>query len=153
MKKNSGNTTKVTDRAFNAAQICAILKACENLRVKALVLARGDLSVEFFPDSSSETSSKSKLEPQSQLPLLANQNPEEVVPSGKEIPSSPHGALFTPVDRALVQELERAQLLIDDPADFENLMIEENIERGRFEENNGTRRTEDRGSERDILPG
>ncbi len=103
VKEDNKKTNKGT---FNSSDLALIMNSCREAGVSKFTF--GDLVIEF-----QGVSSERKLEPQA--------DPQASQPSIEE-------PLITPVDLAAMEELERSNLLIENPSSFEDQMIKEDLE-------------------------
>lgn len=96
--------------------VCAIIDACARSKVKLFTI--GDLRVEFFGTEAPVWGEN--LGVQATARLSAD---ESYVGTGTEIPNTK----ISQVDRNLLDEARRSQLLVNDPVSFEQEMIDEQM--------------------------
>lgn len=109
--------------AFPLDKLPAILEACQKSGVA--VLKFGDLEVSFHPLPAA--------------PLFADTlgaTSQVALPDPYRFPASPASeqTRIEPVDPELLEDMRRAQLMIDDPMAFEQEMVDEHLRRGSVDE-------------------
>jgi len=98
--------------------ICGIIKACNSANVSSLKL--GQLEITFQPKVV-PTCAESTVPTESFTQAL-NSGSKEI-----ELPTS----LATEADQQVLEDLQRSQLMMDDPVAFEALMVDDHMERQR----------------------
>ena len=119
---------KLTD-SLKARDLCNILKACKEAGV--LQLSLGEIKISF---------QNTAHLPENQLgnSHLANP-PQDTIPG----PTINTPTLVTPIDLAELEEIQRDQMMMDNPEEYERTMIQESMREGEDSiENTRDRRTE-----------
>jgi hypothetical protein len=110
---------------LKSKDICRILEACQKYHV--LTLELGSLKVSFN-HTTPVVETKVTAEASEKVSELSRVNTKETIPGSKEI-EPPN--LLTEADHEAFADLERSQLLMEDPEAFEQLMFDDLIlERG-----------------------
>lgn len=136
----------ISTGSLNAEGIALILKACSEQGVSRLKLQANSLEIEF----ATKVSSYSKLEPQVDPPIKIDHESKiewapGLGPTKNPPQETPVEFELSQVDKNLMEEAARSQLLIDDPGSFEDLMIDEHLHKAELRTNHDSR-NEDRGT-------
>lgn len=114
-------TTGTPSTALNGLQphqLCRIIEACKSANVASFEL--GPLKITFAQVVSKVAESNAGLQVQSQVDVGPITGSNEI-----ESPTS----LVTIADREVLEDMQRSQLMIDDPVAFEALMVDDHMQR------------------------
>lgn len=114
-KESSTTGTKNTEtnfRGFTAKEICSIIRICSKSGVDSIKL--GDLRINFTPDRPVDQQDQSKTSDWKEL-------------------SIPQEEEKTNLSLAEEKEDYLSQLMVEDPSEYENVLIEEHLYRGHNE--------------------
>jgi hypothetical protein len=116
-----------TSRALKISELCRIIKTCRKHGVDSITIGEVHLEFAVSPQRNGEPKSESTSAgpPQTQISVPIQDPRAHINPK----------SMFTPQDKELMMDLERSQLLIDDPEAFEQVMISEDLENGRVNSN------------------
>lgn len=96
---------------MNATDITLILKACKDVgQLRSLIIDEGIVDLEFF---------------EMNRPLGQAEPPVATIE--EKVPYPEVDREIMPLDKDMIQEIERTQMMIDEPGEYEQMLIDEHL--------------------------